>query len=157
MKLNEAQQELIARSNGDIVVEDIPKDWWSASDLDEKMERNRLAREARAAPQLPASAPRRKANGGNGYVTHKELDQILFNIGKSVREFLAPLAAAVQMLEERPEVTFGDTWKPNTSYAEKCLVSHQGGLWLSKAPNNETRPGSGSPSWRLVVKRGVAG
>jgi hypothetical protein len=72
-------------------------------------------------------------------------------------EVVNPLVRRIKALEERPELTFGGRWKDGESYPEKCLTQYQGGLWLSKMPNNSTRPGSESPAWRLVVKRGAAG
>jgi hypothetical protein len=77
-----------------------------------------------------------------------------FHSRQTAGKEIAELRARVAELEAN-QVTFGGTWKPGTAYAEKCLVSFRGGLWLSKMPNNTTRPGEG-PAWRLCVKSGDA-
>jgi hypothetical protein len=73
----------------------------------------------------------------------------------AIREATAPLEKRIAELEAN-QVTFGDTWKDGQSYPEKCIVTHGGSAWLSKMPNNTTKPGDGL-SWRLIVKRGRDG
>jgi hypothetical protein len=56
---------------------------------------------------------------------------------------------------EAKQLKLGGVWRAGEHYAENTLVTHAGGLWISRAPT-EARPGSGSPSWRLAVKSGDA-
>ena len=77
-------------------------------------------------------------------------------LGKACRDLVvAPLLKRIEQLEQG-QLKLGGVYKSGQRYAENTLVSFQGGLWISRAPT-ETRPGSGSPSWRLCVKRGDAG
>jgi hypothetical protein len=71
---------------------------------------------------------------------------------KAVREELDRLTREL----EAKALKLGGCWKAGERYAENTLVSFQGGLWISRA-DTSARPGSGSPSWRLAVKRGDAG
>jgi hypothetical protein len=73
------------------------------------------------------------------------------DIGKFIaEEVINPLLKRIETLEAK-SVEFAGTWKANQSYAERALVSFRGGLWLSKMPNNTTRPGEG-PAWWLMCE-----
>ena len=65
-----------------------------------------------------------------------------------------PLVARIKELEAK-QLKLGGVWKASERYTENTLVSFQGGLWLARA-DTDTRPGAGSPAWRLAVKSGDA-
>ena len=104
--------------------------------------------QAPAPPRAPA--PRSK------FVTDKSLGRTLEGIGrlvrKAIREATEPLQKKIAELEQK-QLTLGGVWKAGERYKENTLVSFQGGLWISRA-DTTARPGSGSPSWRLCVKKG---
>ena len=104
---------------------------------------------------MPTAAPPPRPPG----LTEKELDRRLSKlcttIGKAVRQMVVePLQKQIAELEQK-QLKLGGVWKAGERYKENTLVSFQGGLWLSRA-DTDTRPGSGSPSWRLAVKKGDA-
>lgn len=89
-------------------------------------------------------------------VTQKQLDGLLYGLGRKIRELVvAPLEKRIAELEAR-QIKMAGVWKEGIAYEENSLVSFQGGLWLARAATS-ARPGSGSPAWRLAVKRGAAG
>jgi hypothetical protein len=87
-------------------------------------------------------------------VTQGDFDHALKYIGEAIGKELKKLRDRIVALEQG-QLKMGGTWKAGERYAENTLVSFQGGLWISRA-DTEARPGSGSPAWRLCVKRGDA-
>ncbi len=74
--------------------------------------------------------------------------------GEALGAHLRELKQRLVELEQR-QLKLGGTYKSGVTYDENTLVSFQGGLWLSRSTTT-ARPGSGSPAWRLAVKRGDA-
>lgn len=91
-------------------------------------------------------------------MTHKQidarLDKFAEGIGEALGAHLRELKQRLVELEQR-QLKLGGTYKSGVTYDENTLVSFQGGLWLSRSTTT-ARPGSGSPAWRLAVKRGDA-
>ena len=83
------------------------------------------------------------------------MDHMWETIGLFIGKVIAPLKARIAELEQK-QLKLGGVWKAGERYAENTLVSFQGGLWICRADNTGARPGSGSPAWRLAVKRGDA-
>ena len=108
------------------------------------------------ANEMPAP-PRPPAPRAN-YVTYKALGRTLEKIGRLVgqvvRESTEPLERKIAELEQG-QVHMAGTYKAGQRYRQNGLVSFQGGLWLCLA-DTDTRPGGGSPAWRLAVKKGSA-
>jgi hypothetical protein len=121
-------------------LKDLEHGYWKAEDE----AKDAVKKEAAARPSPTAS---------KSWVDD-QLERTCQDIGKFLAEQLNPLVDRIRVLEEN-QVTFGGTWKDGESYPEKRLVSFRGGLWLSRVPQNTTRPGEG-PSWRLAVKSGDA-
>jgi hypothetical protein len=46
------------------------------------------------------------------------------------------------------------TWDASESYDTGDFATHAGGLWAAKSASVGSRPGDGSGSWQLAVKRG---
>jgi hypothetical protein len=80
--------------------------------------------------------------------------QAAARIGEALGAHLRELKQRLVELEQR-QLKLGGTYKSGVTYDENTLVSFQGGLWLSRSTTT-ARPGSGSPAWRLAVKRGDA-
>ena len=92
-------------------------------------------------------------------ITEKDLDRRLsklaVTIGKAVRQMVVePLQKKIAELEQK-QLHMAGTYKAGQRYRQNGLVSFQGGLWLCLA-DTDTRPGGGSPAWRLAVKKGSA-
>ena len=98
--------------------------------------------------------PKRQPSPAPQYVTQRELGPLLEKIGRAVAAELKPLRQRIAELEQG-QVHMAGTYKAGQRYRQNGLVSFQGGLWLCLA-DTDTRPGSGSPAWRLAVKRGDA-
>jgi hypothetical protein len=79
-------------------------------------------------------------------------EQMGRSIRKMVERSLAPLRERIAELEAK-QVTLDGVWKDGETYRERCLVTHRGGLWESKKPDNRDRPGT-SAAWQLRVKAG---
>ena len=67
-----------------------------------------------------------------------------FARGEQVKEFAAPVPRD------------GGVYRPGTLYLKGQYVTAQGSLWLALTDTRD-RPGDGSKSWRLIVKRGRDG
>ena len=68
---------------------------------------------------------------------------------------LGLLAARIAELEARPpSLPYEGTWAEQRSFQRGCFVTHQGSLWHCEDTNLGVRPGAGSSSWKLAVKRG---
>jgi hypothetical protein len=111
---------------------------------------------AREQDEAAVERPLLRSRSKSQYATLKHLEALAEQVveyvdGALSREF----EPRIKALEEN-QVTFGDTWKDGQSYPEKCIVTHGGSAWLSKMPNNVTKPGDGL-AWRLIVKRGRDG
>ena len=105
-------------------------------------------------------APKQAAAPPPKYVTQAELQRALSKLSESIGKAVArmvvkPLQARIAELEQK-QLTLGGVWREGQQYGERTLVQKDGGLWLSMAPTS-AKPGNGSPSWRLVVKKGAAG
>jgi hypothetical protein len=96
-----------------------PKPDSEAAQLDEAEHLAKVARDLTA-----NEPPRPKA---------RELDALFETIGEFVSKALAPLKARIAELEQQ-QLKLGGTWKVGERYLENCLVSFQGGLWLSRCP-----------------------
>ena len=68
---------------------------------------------------------------------------------------LAPLAARLAHLEQR-QLSYEGTWNETKAYNAGSFVTFQGGLWFAEDTSVGVRPGAGSSSWKLAVKRGRA-
>lgn len=68
---------------------------------------------------------------------------------------LAPLAARLAGIEERM-MKYDGVWREGRSYDRGSFVTHQGSLWFCEDGNINARPGAGSASWKLAVKKGHA-
>jgi hypothetical protein len=88
-------------------------------------------------------------------VTDDALDDVLKRIGEKVGAELRKLRARIADLEAK-QLKMGGVWKAGVRYQESSLVTHQGGLFLALC-DTDTRPGGGSPAWRLAVKAGAGG
>jgi hypothetical protein len=73
-------------------------------------------------------------------------------------EVFAPLEALQKRVEqlEATQLKYVGIWRKGLSYLEGNLVTHSGSMWLCRAPTEGATPGSGSPHWKLVVKKGAA-
>jgi hypothetical protein len=69
---------------------------------------------------------------------------------------LAPFVARLAQLEAKPSLQYEGTWNEAKTYSCGALVTFQGGLWHCEDTNMGVRPGAGSSSWKLAVKRGRA-
>ena len=77
---------------------------------------------------------------------------------------LAPLALRNAELEKRivelearpPPLQYQGVWSEEKTYQRGAFVTYQGGLWHCEDTNCGVRPGAGSTSWKLAVKRGRA-
>ena len=91
-------------------------------------------------------------------ITQRQLDKrigdLLKRMGEILGKELRALRERIAELEQG-QVHMAGTYKAGQRYRQNGLVSFQGGLWLCLA-DTDTRPGSGSPAWRLAVKRGDA-
>ena len=61
--------------------------------------------------------------------------------------------ARIKMLEARPTLEYKGLWNADESYAEHAAVTHNGCVWISKAPSHGIEPGS-DPRWQLAVRKG---
>ena len=69
---------------------------------------------------------------------------------------LAPLAARLTQIEMN-SLKYEGTWSETKAYSGGAFVTFQGGLWYAEDGNVGVRPGAGSSSWKLAVKRGRGG
>lgn len=65
--------------------------------------------------------------------------------------------ARLTALEQRPQLTYEGTWRPDHSYSAGTAITHRGSLWIAtRATAHE--PGGGPESgWQLACKRGKDG
>ena len=101
--------------------------------------------------------PKRAPTPIRSGITQAQLDRRLSRLcealGRGIRKLVVePLERKIADLEQK-QLKLGGVWKAGERYKENTLVSFQGGLWISRA-DTTARPGSGSPSWRLCVKKG---
>ena len=96
-------------------------------------------------------------------MTADELAQIANGFAPVMKKFVAqqiaeatgPLVARIAALETQLAVKYCGTYRDGTDYVAGSLVTRSGALWLATADTHET-PGTGSASWKLVVKSGHA-
>jgi hypothetical protein len=119
--------------------------------LDEPEHRRFLERCAKDLSQYDATPPQQQEPDA---VTWAALDKRLNEICGNMLTVCKKFERRIERLEAS-QVKFCGVWKQGETYPENGLVSHQGGLWLCRAPTS-SRPGSGSPAWRLCVKKGDA-
>jgi hypothetical protein len=82
-------------------------------------------------------------------------DGLMEGIGKMVGAFVRQEIAKAKSELRQEALKMGGVWHEGERYLENTLVTHHGGLWLACC-DTDTRPGSGSPAWRLAVKSGSA-
>jgi hypothetical protein len=124
-------------------------------------------RHARAmAPPVPP-APRGFTEGqvralakGFGAALAPELETIKNRFGVIEAKMLAEnvvLKGRIAELEQRPPpLQYDGVWDEARSYTRGSFCTFQGSLWYCEDGNIGVRPGAGSSSWRLAVKRGRA-
>jgi hypothetical protein len=75
-------------------------------------------------------------------------------ISDAIKSAIVPLQERIKALEARPTtgVKYCGIWRGNCEFDEGSLVTHAGGLWVSKSQTND-KPGTSS-NWQLVSKSG---
>ena len=76
--------------------------------------------------------------------------QLYEDLGRFVGEVLNPVIKRVQVLEETA-LTDGGVWRANRHYRAGAVCTDRGALFVAKADNEGSRPGSG-PNWRQLHK-----
>jgi hypothetical protein len=56
-----------------------------------------------------------------------------------------------------PVAAYKEVYRPEETYFLGDMVSFGGSIWCCMAPATTTKPGQGSPDWRLAVKHGRDG
>lgn len=70
---------------------------------------------------------------------------------------LATLQQKVTDLEERPTISYEQTFSAERLYKPGNLATHQGSLWHANVATRGVTPGAGNTAWTLIVKRGRDG
>lgn len=68
---------------------------------------------------------------------------------------IAALAAQIAGIEQRM-MKYEGVWSEGKTYTRGSFVTHAGSLWFCEDTNVDVRPGAGSSSWKLAVKKGHA-
>jgi hypothetical protein len=71
------------------------------------------------------------------------------------RRGLAPLAAQLAGIEQRM-MKYEGVWAEKKTYTRGSFVTHAGSLWFAEDTSIGARPGAGSSTWKLAVKKGHA-
>jgi hypothetical protein len=114
----------------------------------------------------PAPAPARKTG-----LSFKAIDAIADGLVPIFRERdqrIAELSARLGALEVftaglqktlEAHSPFEDrgVWQAGATYLKNSGVTWDGGYWIAQRENEGESPGSGSPAWRLAVRRGKHG
>jgi hypothetical protein len=83
------------------------------------------------------------------------MEFVLRTVAHGVRDEIARLEQRVHALEQKPPpLQYEGTWSETRAYNAGSFVTFQGGLWFCQDTNMGVRPGAGSSSWKLAVKRG---
>jgi hypothetical protein len=71
------------------------------------------------------------------------------------RKGIAPLAAQLAGIEQRM-MKYEGVWSEGKTYTRGSFVTHAGSLWFADDTSIGARPGAGSTTWKLAVKKGHA-
>jgi hypothetical protein len=86
-----------------------------------------------------------------------QLPPLLDVIARVAAKIRKELGQRLDTLEARPpSLTYRGVWKTTEPYAAGSAVTHAGSLWVALIASTGVRPGDGSASWQLAVKRGAA-
>jgi hypothetical protein len=105
-----------------------------------------IERRSKAMLPPPTPAPRP--------VARLDVDAIATELIAVISQALAPLAARIAALEQRPALKYAGVFGGGNVYEEGMLATDRGSLWLS-VTRTSARPGD-NQDWRLIVKRGEA-
>jgi hypothetical protein len=80
-------------------------------------------------------------------------------VSEAMTDALAPLAARISALEDRPELRYCGVYESDRAYGAGNAVTCNGSVWIAKTATCQ-RPdedGPGARDWTLAVKRGKDG
>ena len=82
----------------------------------------------------------------------RRIDALMAGVADAVNPVLRRLEDRIAELEARPLLKYVGTWN-HGAYKTGEFVTHQGSLWHCERATTAS-PGTGSPDWKLAVKKG---